>query len=1041
MASFTGAADAVAAAVAIQQGLAAAAGRAGAPAAGVRIGISAGDVAWEGTHPHGMPLVEAARLCAAAEGGQILTADIVRVLARGRGGHSFASVGTLALKGLPEPLAACAVGWEPLAGAGIPLPPRLGTRPALAMLGRGAEAEALGLAWAKARDGQRQVVLLAGEPGIGKTRLAAETARAAHAEGAVVLLGACDEDVNLPYQPFVQALRHYVAHAPDDVLAAHVREHKGELVRLAPELGRRVADLPAPQVAEAETERYLLFDAVAGLLSAASAEQPIVLLLDDLHWAGAPELLLLKHILKTAMPLRLLVVGTYRDTDLTRAHPLTAMLADLRRETGVERLALHGLDEAAVVGLVTAAAGHELTEPGLALARTLHRDTEGSPFFIGEILRHLSESGAIFQEGNRWTYRGDIAGLGIPEGIREVIGRRLDRLSEPTNKALTLAAVIGRQFDVALLTRIADMSEEAILDALDEAAARALVAEVPGTADRFAFSHALIRTTLYEELTAARRARIHRRVGEALEELSSGKTEARIDELAHHWLAATQVSDQAKAIGYARQAGDRALANIAFEEAAAHYERALAVLTPQDRAGEELRCDLLIALGVAQHRAEAGTHRETLAAAVDVARRLGDATRLGRAVLAHARAGGLFSTSITVDAPLVALYEEAVAGLEGDSTLKAQLLAQLAVELMYGSTLQRRDDLSRAAVDMARRLGDPPTLALTLSARAYAISDPSTMRERLRLTEELRTVAVGLGSLEMQFFAAYHAAGPTLESGDVHGFEQQLGVLDELAPKLRQPHLTWTARHARLALALLRGEPDAEQQAYATYQIGAANESEDAATLLGGHIGIIRAYQGRYDEVAMAVQQFVETQPHISAWRASLVNAYCALDRLDEARPHFDVLAGRGFNVGKNWSWTSGTDMVIIAMSCVDLRDRNAAAVLYRYLEPFAGQVAMTVVSYGSYAVPCAALAALLERWEEAEGHFTTGLAMNERLGARPWIVYTRRVYAAMLLDRDAPGDRERARGLIAAGRAEAETLGMARELVRFERLSARLPA
>src|SRR6185295_4418999 len=201
----------------------------------------------------------------------------------------------------------------------------------------------------------------------------------------------------------------------------------------------------------AETERYMLFDAVAGVLSAASQHAPVVLVLDDLHWARAPELLLLKHVLRSAMPLRLLILGTYRDSELTRAHPLTAVLADLRRETGVERLALHGLDEAAVVGLVAAAAGHELTEPGIALAHALHQETEGSPFFIGEILRHLSESGAIFQEGDRWTYRGDIAALRIPEGIKEVIGRRLSRLSEATNKVLSLASVIGRQFDVRLL--------------------------------------------------------------------------------------------------------------------------------------------------------------------------------------------------------------------------------------------------------------------------------------------------------------------------------------------------------------------------------------------------------------------------------------------------------------------------------------------------------------------------------------------------------------------------------------------------------------
>jgi hypothetical protein len=366
---------------------------------------------------------------------------------------------------------------------------------------------------------------------------------------------------------------------------------------------------------------------------------------------------------------------------------------------------VHGLDEAAVVGLVTAPAGHDLTEPDIALARAIHQETEGSPFFIGEILRHLSESGAIFQEGERWTFKGDIAGLGVPEGIKEVIGRRLNRLSEETNKVLHLAAVIGRQSDVALLTRIAETPEDAILDALDEAAAAALVAEVSGTADRFAFSHALIRTTLYEELTAARRARLHRKIVEALEELTGANPEARIDELAHHWLAATQVGDQAKAIRYARQAGDRALANLAFE-AAAHYERALAVLEPRDADGRRLRCDLLLALGDVQRRAGSPSYRETVATAVDVARTLGAGERLARAVLGHARPGGFYANPTVVDEGLLALYEEARAALgDMDSLLRARVLGQLATEFVFTPERERRHALSRDARRLPRPLG------------------------------------------------------------------------------------------------------------------------------------------------------------------------------------------------------------------------------------------------------------------------------------------------------------------------------------------------
>src|SRR6185436_7294090 len=295
-----------------------------------------------------------------------------------------------------------------------------------------------------------------------------------------------------------------------------------------------------------------------------------------------------------------------------------------------------------------------------------------------------------------------------PEGIKEVIGRRLGRLPDATNKVLSLASVIGRQFDVRLLTAIAEGGEDAVLDALEEATRAALVAEVPREANRFGFSHAMIRATLYEELGAARRARLHRKVGEALEALADVDPDTRVDELAYHWLAATQVADAAKAIGYARQAGDRALAALAFEEAAAHYERALAVLQPRTRDDEVLRCDLLIATAEARRRAGNPQYRETVGTAVELARRLGDAERLALAAVASARPGGFFANANVVDEAMLALYEEAVAALgTSDSLLRARLLGQLAVELQFTQHPRERGHaLAREAVDIARRLGD-----------------------------------------------------------------------------------------------------------------------------------------------------------------------------------------------------------------------------------------------------------------------------------------------------------------------------------------------
>ncbi len=794
-------------------------------------------------------------------------------------------------------------------------------------------------------------------------------------------------------------------------------------------------------MAEAETERFLLFEAVAGLLAAASQESPIVLVLDDLHWAGAPELLLLKHLVRSAEPMRLLVIGTYRDTDLSRTHPLTAVLADLRRESGVERVALHGLDDAAVETLVAAVARHDLDDALVALAHAIRRETEGNPFFIGEVIRHLSETGALFQEGGRWTYRGAIAELGIPEGVREVIGRRLGRLSEATSRILGLAAVIGRQFDVALLAKIAETSEDAVLDALDEATAAALVSEVRGGAEQFTFRHALIRTTLYEELSATRRARLHQRVGEALEELVSTTPGARIEELAYHWLAATRAADVGKAIGYARQAGERALANLAFEEAAAHFERALGVLEPRDPDGERLRCDLLLALGDAQRRGGDTRYRETVANAAAVARALGDGERLALAALANARAGGYMANANVVDEGLIALYEEASGALgDADSLLRARVLGQLAVELVYTPHRERRDALTREAVAIARRLGDRTGLAQVLILRLIAMNDPFTLAERLALTGELTALAGEVGSSELAWHAAVHRTGALLESGDIGGAERALAEVERLAGELRQPFFTWWARMGRTMLAVMRGAPDAEAQVFATFELGMAGGQPDAPTAFGAQLFLLRHNQGRLGELARHhARQRRGPCRTCPRWRAALARLYCR-----------DGSARGGARAGRHPPRQRlrppaqlDVDRVHgdLSEAVSDLHDRSAAAVLYERLRPVARQVDVLAGMLGcrGRTALCGMLAACLGRWDDAERHFADALAMNERLGARPYVVRTRRAWASMLLDRHAPGDAARARDLIAAGRAEAETLGMARELVRFERLTERM--
>ncbi len=485
----------------------------------VRVGLNVGEPIREEDDYFGMPVVVAKRLCDGAQGGRILASDLVRRLVGSRGGHTFRDLRPLSLKGDVEPILACEVVWEPAAEetvaavpphdegrvAPLPLPPPLASGERTTFVGRERELERLRHYWERVRTGQRQLILLAGEPGIGKTRLAAEFAVAAHSEGTTVLFGRSDEEAALPYQPFAEALRHYIATCPPDELRGRLGASATVLVGLVPELAQRLSDLPAPP-AEPERRAHLLHDAFAMFLAETSKASPTILMLDDLHLADKSSLLLLKHIVRSPGQWPLLLLGTYRETEIARTHPLAETLAHLRRNRAFERVSLQGLDKGDVGVLIGTLAGQDAPP---AVIEAVHGLTEGNPFFIEEVLRHLVETGVIYDLDGGWTTHLTVDEMGIPEGVREVIDQRLSRLSEECNSILTIASVIGREFDLDALERASDLSVDRLIDLLEEAVAARVVAEVPHMVGRYSFSHALIRETLYEQLTTTRRVRLH----------------------------------------------------------------------------------------------------------------------------------------------------------------------------------------------------------------------------------------------------------------------------------------------------------------------------------------------------------------------------------------------------------------------------------------------------------------------------------------------------------------------------------------------------
>jgi tetratricopeptide (TPR) repeat protein len=1029
MATFTGASDAVRAAVAIQQAIERH-NRSSAAALAVRIGISAGDVVFEGDDCFGTPVIEAARLCGAAGGGQILASEMVRWLARSSD-ETFTPIGSLELKGLPEPVPAVEVDWEPLPQSPVPLPTFL-TDIGRIFVGRDGELERLGQLWKEATAGELRVTLLAGEPGVGKTRLAAELAGRVHDEGATVLAGRCDEDLGVPYQPFVEALRHFVDHAP--LVPGRLGRYGGELARLVPELSERVPGLPVPLRSDPETERYRLFDAVAAWLAVASAEEPLLLVLDDLQWAAKPTLLLLRHVVRAGGG-RVLILGTYRDTELTHDHPLVELVADLRRQGRVERLSLSGLDDVGVRAFVEQAAGTTLDEDGLVLARAIYEETEGNPFFVREVLRHLAETGGVERRQGAWTTRLAADQLAIPEGVRDVVGRRLSRLSDDANQALRIAAVVGAEFELGVVGAAGDFDEETVLVAVEEAAVARLVTEVSAT--RFRFAHALVRATLYESLTAARQVTLHRRAAEAIETIHEGSLDDHVTALAYHWAkASAPVTDTTKAVDYARWAGDRALAQLAHDEAAAYYRSALDLLDAAGRPGDDpRRLELLVSMGEAQGRAGDPGFRDTLLEAARLARDRGDADALARAALANRRGGLSIAGPVgVVDAEQVEALEAALSTLPtGDSPNRARLLAALGQELLYAGDRERRVRLSQEAVDMARRLGDPATLAHVLLERFFTISGPSTLDERLDDSAELLSLAEGLGDPTMTAQALIIHARNNAEAGRLEEADRHLEGAERLVGELGQPTLRWFVGNSRAVRVLLAGDlAEGERLVHANFELGQATGQSDAPVFFASHLLQLRFAQGRLGElegriVEAAANPGIQRNSTTNAlFQAYLALVLCESGRSDEARVPYERLAGTGFAaVPVDNGWMQA--MSACALVCARLGDRPGASALYGLLAPYADQFVFAYGgAWGAVAHYLGLLAATLDRFDEAEARFAAAAATHERIGAPAWLARTRCEWAAMLSRRGEPGDAERARDLLDQALTTARELGLA---------------
>lgn len=988
---------------------------------GLRVGISAGDAVEEDGDFFGTPVVEAARLCARAEPGQVLAADVVRLIAGRRNPHRCEPVGPLELKGLPEPLDAVEVIWEPATATDsrerVPLPARLAREPGSGLLGRTQELASLEEAWKRVTGGDgREVVIVSGEAGLGKTTLVAEIARRAFDAGACVLFGHAEEDLSTPYGLFAEAFGHLVTHASEDEVRAYVADGGADLARVVPALSRRLPDVAAPTSSDAETERYLLFAAVVSLVRHVAAERPVVLVLDDLQWTDTASLQLLRYLMAEDPALALLVVGTYRDTEVGAGHALTETLAALWRMDRVARVELRGLDDRAVVALVEATAGHQLDDAGVGLAHSLYRETDGNPFFVEELIRNLVETRAVYQDASgRWVSDVPLDELRLPDSVREVVGARVGRLDPQAARILSTAAVIGRDFDLELLARATETDADDVLDVLEAAEEAALVREPATVAGRFVFTHALIQRTLYQDLSASRRARTHERVAEALEEITGGRPGERVGELAHHWARAVRPTETAKAVDYASQAGARALDQLAPAEAVRWFGQAVELLGPDG--DPHRRAELLLGLGEAELQTGDAHHRETL---LDAAR-LGDATDdvelLAAAALTNSR--GLQSTVGETDHERLASIERALVRLgDRDPATRARLLALAAVEQIYSAPLSERLALVEEAVTLARDTDDLRARAMALSTSTFAVSVPGTVDRRLEWATSAAAAADELGDPAVRYRTRDFLRVNLLEAADRDGLDRQTEIIGQILDRLPNATLHWTASLDRAWLAFLDGDLElGERSAEETLAVGLETGQPDAFTFYSAQVANLYECRGRFGELVPLVEEVVDENPGLPAFRSYLAFALAEAGELDRCREVFGRDRDDDFAVTEDNTWASAH--MFWGKAAITLGDRAAAELLHRRLAPYPDRIItaqLTVSPVIAHYV--GRLEHLLGRLDDADASFARAHDLHVRLRAPQFLARTDVRWAEMLLDRARGDDHVRARGLAEQARA-----------------------
>lgn len=908
--------------------------------------------------------------------------------AHGRGYRFIAEVSS-AVDDRPAP-AAGAGASPPSGGARAPrLPPELRVDTDKPFVGRRAELDqALSLLGDPDRD-RAVAIWLLGEPGIGKTRLAAEVARRAHDAGGMVLYGRCDEDLVVPYQPFVEALRTYADGVDDAGLLGALGPLPAELVRLVPLLAGRLPALEPAASADADTEQYRFFEAVVGWLAAAAEERSLLLVLDDAHWAGPSTVQLINHLLRSPAASRVVLVLTSRNT-APDANSQLDRLVDDRTAAGCDlRLELRGLDTAEIGELVASA----------EIAERIHAETDGNPLLVEAVAEGGGQAG------------------GVPAAVE----RRLSRLPDSVRESLRLAAVAGLEFEVGVVAGAAGREEMDVLDDLDTAKAARLIDEV--NLDMYRFEHALVRASLRDDLAASRRSRLHAAIADAIEAVHPHDLEDHAAALVFHLSQAPPTPEaRDRIVAHALAAARRAAELFDFDEALAYHDQAL----DQLEAGDDLRA--------------ASIHADK-----------GDVqARAGRLVPALDSYDQAFEHARRADAPAVMIdaairYEDASwrPGLQGDAALeklqmveplvddddldtRVAVLAAIGRALAFTGRSREAADRLDDAEALARRSSETAHVARVMAARVNADLAHDDLEVGLARAVDLHRLGGELDDLDIQLNARQIELRQLARLGRMDEFRTRLRSFVVQAEDTRSSFWRYAVRNNEAMLAFFDGDLNAaEQLSDSCLELAADQPGEDNEGMHGLRMFLIRREQDRLGHLLPMLPALEADNPAAAIWKPGLAALYAAGGELGEAGRLLDELAGDDFtDVPQDAIWS--TVMAFLIDVATATGDKARAELLHEAAQPLVDGMVVVghgIVNLGAGARYLAMTATTLGRWGEAEAMLERAGELNERGGSALWAGHTRYRRADLLAAR---GDRQEALELAREVRATAQEHGFA---------------